>query len=233
MLFRASRAAAQAKDSAESENDAGEGLVVLLDHTSQRLGSEQTLRRVSWPHSSATPTTSIALRVHPIAHPGLPFRNHHAPEEPLWPLNSVVVRRAGCFCRSQHSIACAVVDFATVQHCSKCTSGVLRIRVVQNVPTASLALPFSPSVQSYVGSPMLVQAFIGFQENQAYLCCRTVPPIARALAHVSFDVCSMNPRRFVCHLRHRQVLARLHAFWRAPHPRPPCRGLCAAHLPLR
>ena len=75
-------------------------------YLSQRLGSEQTPGRVSKPHSSATPTTSIALRMHPIAHPEHPFRNPHVPEEPLWPLNSSVVRRAGCFSCSQHSICC-------------------------------------------------------------------------------------------------------------------------------
>jgi len=50
-----------------------------------------------------------------------------------------------------------------------------------------------------------------------------VPLIARVFAHVIFGMCSLNARRFQCHLRHRQVLTRLHAFWRAPHPRPPFR----------
>ena len=60
-----------------------------------------------------------------------------------------------------------------------------------------------------------------------------VPLIARVFAHVNFDMCSLHAPRFQCHLRHRQVLTRLHAFWRAPHPCPPFRYICAGRSPLR
>lgn len=60
-------------------------------------GESKLSGRVSKPHSSATPKSSIALRMHPIAHPDHPFRNPHGPEETLWPLNCSGVRRAGCF----------------------------------------------------------------------------------------------------------------------------------------
>ena len=44
-------------------------------------GASKLSGRVSKPHSSATPTSSIALRMHPIAHPEHPFRNHQAASE--------------------------------------------------------------------------------------------------------------------------------------------------------
>ena len=172
-------------------------------YLSQRLGSEQTPGRVSKPHSSGTPTTSIALRMHPIAHPEHPFRNPHVPEELLWPLNSSVVRRAGCFSCSQHSICCgrlgdcaALLDMHFRSSQDACGSG-----CSHSVPCTAI-LPIRAVLY---GSPMVVQAFVDSPEQSGVpllLSCTT--NCARVGACKFLDMCSLNPRRFACHLRHRQ-----------------------------
>jgi hypothetical protein len=70
------------------------------------------------------------------------------------------------------------------------TSGVVRVLQVQIDPTASLALPFSPSVQYYMGRLSRSRPLSTSQHNRVYVavCCTLVllPPIARVSAHVIF-----------------------------------------------
>jgi len=146
--------AAQAKDRAESENDAREE-VPGTTATGRHLSAVG--ERAKSPAAYQSPT-GLQHR-HPRSHYACTQSHTQATLfATLTPRGaSLASQQQRCetrgllFLIAAHAVLGAVVDLATVQHCSICASGVLRIRVVQNDNTASLALPFSPSVQSYMG----------------------------------------------------------------------------------
>lgn len=186
VLFRA----AQVKDRAESEDDAREGGTRYYWPTPlSGWGESKVSGRVSEPHRPATPTPSIALRMHPIAHPGHPFRNPHARGASIASQQQRCETRGLLFLIAAHALdavlwstwrLCSIARYALQEF-----SGSAWFRMITQRPLHC----HSPHPCSLIWvadtGPGLCRLLGTFRRTLLLQSINIVPPIARVFAHVT------------------------------------------------